>query len=684
MPKPLRPGNVLRFLFDATDQARIDVTSIRVEDVPYDAAPAADRQYPQSLRLTFKVNDPENGPPQIRPLFPGNLAFVPDAAAPGISPDPAAVAFTAEAYDAWKTEGTLQIQVTDSRVKRHMQTLAPDLAVEPSIVWYGPVRISQAFLFDSLRRGLRRDDVKYRKRQISAKNENWDKHAVAMFLQGIYHPVLRLGNSIEQDDVQVHSMPTVVMANDGTVSLVITVARICIPKDGKSSEFDTLAGMTPQTSPAHPRYGAIPARHVYRSFRLGLIDATPGNPFPDAVLADWPAAPRYFALRFTRIWQPLEDCSIYFPQQAVRVEGIAGGPLQQRLPAHGLFYLAQQPANPEPSPPTVIVSVAGGMRFLCGGPNCWRERSALTPLQFDLSQETPHIVMRRRMGEEILADKRRPAPGGMNCTYLSLRRTVRALVDHRITGGRLNFGPRETSETTRQLMNAAWQNTPARAHLVANDQPSPFGGPALAAILEPILRAFFPDEVPAETIDGSQDRTTVYDGGQVAYRIWQSILASFQNEGTKRNFRDGDVGRGAPGGMVAIGLATYHVNPSINPQRNPGEGDAQYFDRIVGAMLQGLEPGAVLQFWNLNSDYEDIRHRRVAGNALPPPINVHYGHSPIFLEYLPPDANGVPTGIRVIDQSPQSDCLVVNVGGSRRLGWWSNHEQIWIAATWEE
>jgi hypothetical protein len=118
---------------------------------------------------------------------------------------------------------------------------------------------------------------------ISRTHPDWEKYAVARFLAGQYAPTLRLGTSVDLDDVRVHAMPTVEMAADGTVSLVITTGRASIPQDGTTGEFDTLAGTTPDTNPAHPRHGVIPARHVYRSFRSAMIDAAEGNPIPDAV-----------------------------------------------------------------------------------------------------------------------------------------------------------------------------------------------------------------------------------------------------------------------------------------------------------------------------------------------------------------------------------------------------------------
>jgi hypothetical protein len=113
----------------------------------------------------------------------------------------------------------------------------------------------------------------------------------------------------------------------------------------------------------------------------------------------------------------------------------------------------------------------------------------------------------------------------------------------------------------------------------------------------------------------------------------------------------------------------------MDPVRNPGEADAAYFDRIVAAMLTGLEPGAVLQFWHLSTDYENIKARTRG------PQNI--GHSPIFLKYRQA-TNGTVTGIIVIDQFGETECPIVGNAGNRRLQWGGASREIWIAANWGE
>jgi hypothetical protein len=160
----------------------------------------------------------------------------------------------------------------------------------------------------------------------------------------------------------------------------------------------------------------------------------------------------------------------------------------------------------------------------------------------------------------------------------------------------------------------------------------------------------------------------------MAYRLWQTIVTAFESNATKRNYSDDHIGRGGPGSMVAVGLASYHVDPT----RNAGEADAAYFDRIVGLMLAGLDPGAPLQFWNFDSDFTDLQARTVGAGG-----TGSFGHSPLFVRYTE-DTNGNVTGLRILDQQGESNVPVTGAAGARRLDWHGNTPAIWIAANWDE
>lgn len=664
----------LRFLFSGNDLQKIVTPFQLVDDVLPAAAPPVGTPAPGSLHLRFRQIDP--GPVQIRPLFPGSMRFLVDTAAAGVLPTAAEVDFTDTFYARWKTLGRLVITLEDKKASDALSTMAPNLPVKPNRVWYGPVRIPPGFLFDTLRTNLTKAHLRaHDGSTIRTNHPDWAKHAIAEFLAGRYTPVLKVSATAAEDDAILFVMPTVEVPVGGDIDLFITTALAKKPQDGPDADFDDPANPISRDEPLHPRNGLIPAREVYRQLRGNLVAEPASESLRNAILADWPNAPRFFAIQFTRTWERMPNCSAHFTRHTARVQQGANTLLEQRLPAHGVIFLRQLPANPEPTPPNIQVSLAGGdMTWLLGGGTSWRERGQTAPVGIDLAAVIhPHIAVRLRMTKAMFSDATRPRPGGNRCTYLSLRRTVRAMVDNRIAGGRLNFGVNSTSAETRGIIQRAFAGTGASANLVANNAPDPYGDPSLALRLEPVLDAFFSNDAPQQPIPGAPPNPTIQSEGEMAYRLWQTITNAFEANSTKRNYSDSHIGRGGPGVAVALGLAYYHVDPL----RNPGETDNAYFDRIVGLMLAGLQPGAPLQFWNLNSDFEDIKARSVGGGI------ASYGHSPIFVDYVRNAANNV-TGIRILDQTGESNLPFSGAVGNRRITWGGDNQQIWIAANWME
>lgn len=671
----------IRFLFSGNDVHKIIAPTIHVDDVLSAGAPSGGMPAPGSMKITFRQN--AEGAVQIRPLLPGSIRFIADPSAAGVLPDAAAVEFTSAAYAGWKTLGSLLITVVDKGISGELSQIAPDLAVKPDRIWYGPVRITERFLFDSLRLNLPKAHIGTANRQlIKISNPMWARYAVAEFLAGRYTPKLRLGVDADRDDAVQYAMPTVEIPAGGDIELFVTTALSQNPQDGPDSDFDD-PGIS-RDDPRHRRNGLIPAREVYRQLRADMVEEPDAESLRDAVLADWPDAPRFFPIQFTRTWERIPNCSAHFTLHTGHVEEGGSTLMEQRLPAHGVLFLRQEPAEPEPAPPVVRISLTGGyMKWLPGGGTSWRDRGQTGPVDIDLGAVAqPHIALRLPMTKAIFSDRTRPKPGGSRCTYLSLRRFVRALVDNRIAGGRLNFGVHFTSAGTRGIIQRAFSGIPAVAGFVINNLPDPFSrkddndDEAKAEDqnkLRLVLSAFFPAPSPQEVFPAPPARPTVHDQGTMAFHLWQTRLQRFEENDTKRNFSDAHIGRGGPGAAVALNLAQYRVDPV----RNPGETDEAYFDRVVGLMLTALQPGAPLQFWHLDSDFEDIKSRSTGG------ATSDYGHSPIFVDYMR-DAAGDITGIRIIDQDGDKDVPVTGPAGNRRLTWDGDGQQIWIAADWEE
>ncbi|MFI7642290.1 hypothetical protein [Nonomuraea sp. NPDC049400] len=654
----------LRFFLNATDQARVDPASVTITEAALTSAQ-------QVLKIDFTITNPAAGPPQIRALFPGSLLYLADPAAPGTLPEPGATDVTPAGYATWRTRGSLRVKVKDIAAEAGIREHGAALEVQPNIAWYAPVQLTETFMLTTLLSGLKKADIKGPTTVIKPSSADWPKHAVSNFLKGIYSPELRLGATAATDDVVAHAMPAVVMAVDGKVTLTIHIARTQPPQDSPLSAMDLLAPGASREDPLHPSNGGIPARHVLRLLRPHLIDAAATDPLADLVLQP---GRRYFPFTLTRTWQNVPNFSVQFPQRSAEVNTGPGASIVLPIPAHGVVYVPQDPAVPQPPLPSLtlnsILAPAGtATTFLAGSTaNAWNVKSGTTPIPLSATAPT-HVILRRPLREEILADPVFPKPGGLRCTYMSLRRATRAFVDHRITGGRLTKEGAKTSKVTRDLMAAAW--SAASAKILANAKPVPSASPGKARELEKIWLLFFPADVPAHDIDGtgSTARTGICKGGQMFYTLWQTIDSVLAANGSKRNFSNDHVGTGAPGAIVAIGLSPAFLTrpPHAGASPTPAELDDNRND-----MLTLLTPGAVLQFWNLRDDYRLERDRNG------PPAS--YGHSPIFRHYMP-SVDGVPTGIVVVDQfGGDSECPVT----AGRITWHGEQQDVWIAAQWDD
>lgn len=661
--------NIMRFLFSPADSADIDPDSLVVQSTPYQPNPAFNAICPESLEISFRTTS--GSAPQVQPILPGKLKFIPDQNASGTTPSPTDIVVSEAGYQTWKVQGALMLTVDSKSIKKvrdHLQ----DLHEAPTRFWYTGITLTKEFLLEVLVNDLTKEKIQ-RPGGIDPSDPDWEKFAISGFLSGKYTPNLRVhATDTTKDDVQKFEMPRVTIKTDGSFTLHVSAAVFCKKaQDGKSSQLDFLNGAETD-NPAHPANGIIPARLVYQTVGANMLDVGSNNAVADKILSTWPSAPRYFKISFTRTWQNIPNKSVFLPQNSVQVfEGATNNELaHQRLPVHGVFYFKQEPDPQDLGEPSISIRINGNMRWLAGETaNAWKHPAATDDLQYDFaSNSSPHIIVRLPMSIAIFQEKV-DKPDGYRCTYMSMRRSLRALVDNRIAGGRLNYQRASTSKETRQLIFAAWNSNTA-VKLVANNKPSSNAKPEKARkTIQPIFEAMFPEKSPAFMVDGSNSRTKEYTLGRVAYELWQTVGAVMRSSGTKSNFSDAHIGRGAPAALVALGLADmFHVDMN----KNTGDTDERYADDVVESMLSGLEPGAVLQFWNKHEDFLHYKTRSKPGPSV-------VGHSPLFVSYI----DGT-DGINVLDQSGRSRCPVEGSVGSRKINWSGYRPEVWIAANWNE
>ncbi len=717
---------ILRFLLRPIDLARVLPGSIQIDETAPVATPAWDGIYPQTLILRFQILDPGLGPPELVPLFPGMLRFLPEAG--GTLPTPTQV--SPANYANWTTRGLLSNSAALKQFQQTVDTAAAALEVAPNIAWFGPVRLTSNFLFSNFGRNAQ---------ATSSPNSALQKR-ISSFLRGEFALRLALAADRTQDDVVKQRLPVVDMAPDGSVELQITVARQQITLDGPKELLDGIYGPLDPVKllhlPSHPLNGVIPARHVYRT--LGqqgeLIDFV--GPLAETVARDWdvdPTQPRYFPIWFRRIFGAAQESSVHFPWHFARITSFPlPAPLsaitELRLPTHGVVFLPLTQVQAQTTEYlTELVQSGGGseheLRILAGTPDAWRRKAGTVPLQIDLNPGPVIIQARRRMKIEMLVE---PGvdPGEDRCTYLTLRRSVRALVNNRILGGRLNSGVVQPRTSLRTHLEAVLTGANYPASLFPlrffdtsenlfdeaqwrellgtqvnrlfsgnrNEGIMPDSPAARARRLEPFWIAFFPEPAPQEVFpEAPPADAKIWPLGKVVYHLWQTLIADFADDRTRRNFLNQHVGRGGAGALIAAGLATGFVSaPDPFPLRAaaPPAEVVGHMNALVDNLMQHGEPGAICQFY---SRHEDFREIAAARQTLPDYGGEGaYGHSPVFVRAVPPGAELLQGGLLMIDQFGERiwPRIEVNQGPGlvARLVQWidGRAERVWAAANWDE
>jgi hypothetical protein len=685
------PGDVivtLRFLFAPDDLAAIRYESIQLSEEPLSENPDPTGPAPQSLHLRFTLTGTTR--PQVRAPFGGRIQFLPSPLDTRPPPELDDIELTPTSLGGLRRLGTL-LFVADADAATELTTALPDAPIRPNRMWVGPVEVTTDFLLTTLPL-LQRGRLRSGPTTYNTDHADWHRAAITEFLRGNYNPEVELGDAAAQNgrDDYLLAMPEAA-AGGGTYDLDISVAHHRnTPQDGRSRDFDDRAplGVT-STSPHHSSNGWLPARWFLTS--VPWHDADDADMSYDTLTGPATNTTRYYPLVCTRTWQIIDNCSVHFPDQVIDVDftGTQNLPtMSTTLPSHGVVFvpIVDNPTPGAALPITVAFRPRGTatsseltdeqytMTWLDGAtPDSWRTRGAVVPLQFPYFGMSPvHIILRRRMSDAVLVEPTMSECHYWACTFLSLRRTIRTLVDNRICGGRLNAERRTTQQTT-DLMHAAFGAASQLPNTLRNDSPNPrTQEPKVTVLLlRPFLEAFFPESPPGHA-------TCTRSLGATAYDLWQTLLEPMEQGSHRADYPDDCVGRGAPGAAVALGLASFHVNIV----RATGETDADWRDRMVDAMATGLQPGAILQKWSELAYFEALVDRV----ALSSPASAS-GHSPMFARYTAAPENLQAPAMEIYDQGGSQIYATRNDNGTRNLNnrWLSETQiDVWVAANWIE
>lgn len=734
----MREGSLFYFPIRISEQGWIDPVSVVASEIP-DACSGTtlttSLQNPphlQSLQVHFRLAEGRTQAPQLLPLAPGRLFFHP---APGQPAAPAPAQATRANFGSVPHVGYWRLVIEDglhpeARVRARLRELT-GLPLTPSVLWFGPIELSEEFLFDTLPLLPRADVAKGTQGKARGGDGDWTGTAIAGFLKGLHGIRVEHAANAAEDAIELREWPRIApsLAGGNEFTFVITAARRGdVVYDGSKTDYEVeQIGSPPKPvashDPMHPAHGALPARLLLRRLREaatgnGLLGAPIPSQLADVVLpATSDAWPPYHLVRFTRTWtlEDTPDCSQHFPSQRVAFRHVASSFAHEtRLPCHGLVWL-----------PVSNVTLLGGsefeftlsqttptpareMRAIAGEPGSWRSNAPPGPYTVNLQigeEPTPaHWQLRRRMGQEIISDRGR-RPTGNVCVYHSLRRTVLALVNNRIAGGRMNWEVYRNragtyvdgmSDYTFALIRDAFEadGVPTAGALAAAGELRR-AGERLRDIdgsgatseegleanrLRTVLDAFFNGPAEAQSVGGvSGSPPAGWTQGRVFVALWYSGTDILAPGDARYAFSDATVGRGAPGALCAFNLAGFAVQPAEPRTGTPAEQRSALANEMLHASPDRLLPGAALQFWTSFAAYDNVRARTmVPAGAV--------GHSPTFMKYAGTPAGSRYPGGRVIDQngSGESDLQVSTPGGRTELNWGGYECQVWIAANWVE
>ncbi|MCP5028821.1 MAG: hypothetical protein GY929_21320 [Actinomycetia bacterium] len=633
---------MLRFLFDAANRPTIDVTTVTVNETALATGIAPHLPPPQTLQIGFQPLT-MIGAPEVQLPFAGRLTFLADPTAPGTQPTADEIILIETEATDWRRRGTLLLDAS-AEAEQELAAALGDPPVTPNRMWIGPVELTPDFLLATLptiASGVVRTDLGS---LLIPGDPGWDAHAISAFLAGRFNPwidnTLNGGGPADPPPttLAVLPMPEVADPGDGSgLSLELNVARHQrTPQDGPA---EALLGLDPDlalTDPRHPANGAIPAAWFLRQTQSATADALPGDPWVEAIVPSTPTL-NHVLVHFTRTMDRTPNFSHVLAQLHVRIQ--SANSTVYPLAAHGVLFIPVNGPNASNdfggelmlsdwsgTPSTVADSP---ISWLDGStPDSWRVKGRQIPILFGPGGLVDrHILVRRRMRDQMMLEPAVKNPAIMACTFMSLRRTIRAIIDNRACGGRL-IGEQLTdgrtlAETARMLADVITPDAMGNSDLPDADPtvlhdggPDPAGSHLDGSFfMRRYLHALFPDPPPNHP---GCDRIF----GEVLYDLWQTQIADITTLGSHRpDYEDQYLARGAAGAIVAMGLAGWVLNEPRN-----GRTDREWIEAMAHGLDGVLTPGDLLQKWSHLNDFEGVANRTASTVSKP-------GHSPVFARY---------------------------------------------------
>jgi hypothetical protein len=347
--KPMRPTKFLRTPIRADHQSRI--TNLAVSEAA--GGP---------LQLTFGVTQGVTEV-QVAPLWQGELFFLSDDK----SANPKQVSDVIAAnFPAWKLAGELVLVVDDRRALQDgLKTGAPFIAEPPTLVRYSKVKLTQAFLFAT----LKASPFPFVDGGSTCKTSDpkWHEKLVIAFLDGRASLPCAHDKADDTQDFARRDMPSVSLTTGAATTFSVTIASQALEaKDvafwQADPKIDTVPGvpLVPpalandvdrQLNPQHPAASIISGWALFQSAEAAgagafASDQTAANALPlrTALGGARPDGLVYRRLDLQRPPLTVGSSSSYprrpFPMYKLIVKPSTGAPVEIRIPLSGAIYLA--------------------------------------------------------------------------------------------------------------------------------------------------------------------------------------------------------------------------------------------------------------------------------------------------------------------------------------------------------
>ncbi|MBB3472780.1 hypothetical protein [Sphingomonas sp. BK345] len=261
----------LRFRFFIADDERKTITQPEAIESGWPGVAAE----PVDESLLFRGHVAVDQPmPQLRPIFPGTMRFVIDPASLGQATSPIVVdakgVITEDSLAAFDgILGHIVLWLAPTHLKAAEAAMAiPEIGPAPTAAWYGPVRLTKAFLREALldpvdgmlANAMPEVDIS---RKIEPGDVGWQRAVLPAFLAGTYEPTLRAGKAWNgtQDDAERLQMPELCYAPGGATRVELRLALGRCPEGGRMPD-----------TPARPLVEAVPTRLLLQHIASQIVD----------------------------------------------------------------------------------------------------------------------------------------------------------------------------------------------------------------------------------------------------------------------------------------------------------------------------------------------------------------------------------------------------------------------------